>query len=562
MKQRLLVLPVLVLVLVYSCRKNLMSDMETNAAATGKFGVEQARDHIKALVRGDVGYDGKAPMKFMSINGMATKGTSKPKTIKTGQKIFYPFWDKATTANFKGKVDYVEVPIALNKRQIRLYQFKQDNIKQKPDASIVNAVFQRLVIYKNRKGQIGQRLLTYIPDKQYIRDHGYEASTNSLKHLSRDFFGYIEYKNWSGDIVSVLRVENGKVVRKYKINKTDKKQKGLELPRKTANAAGKVMAGGANVTSSTQEQVCDWEWIPIMETVCETHDDGNPNDENLNEVECTLQEVGEYMDLVCTWVDVPDPDPCPWGDCDEDPCEDCENPCTDCEEPQEPTEDLDSLIKKFCDDLTEAQKTTIKNTVSSLKDYDCATKFMYNHFDNKNTSFGFCISEGQGSGTYNSTTKSFNFTSDAAAGNMYVMEHEFIHAYQDDTYAGGTAQYGWPNNSSTPNAGFVNIEFEQAVMNDMINYGNTLALNGATQAQIDAYLLWINQVTSNGTTYPKLNHNGTAAEIAAYNTFMSSYNSFLSIYNAIPGNPNHSTALNLSPQALIKLFNNINRNCP
>jgi len=119
-------------------------------------------------------------------------------------------------------------------------------------------------------------------------------------------------------------------------------------------------------------------------------------------------------------------------------------------------------------------------------------------------------------------------------------------------------------NCLTLNAGFVDIEFEQAVMNDMINYGSTIAfdLSRATQVQRDAYLLWIKQVTTNGTSYPKLNPNGTATEIAAYNTFMSSYNSFLSAYNAIPGNTNHSTALNLSPQALIKLFNNINKNCP
>ncbi|WP_316785555.1 hypothetical protein [Pedobacter frigiditerrae] len=187
---------------------------------------------------------------------------------------------------------------------------------------------------------------------------------------------------------------------------------------------------------------------------------------------------------------------------------------------------------------------------------------MYNHFDNKNKAFGFCISSGTGSGTYSPTNEGFNFTSDAAAANMYVMEHEFIHAFQDDTYTGGTEQYGLGPNG--PQDGFVNIEFEQALMNDMINYGNTTAfdLSSATQAQKDAYLLWINQVTSNGTTYPKLKPNGTSAEIADYNAFMSSYNSFLAAYNALSGNLNHSVALNLSPQALIKLFNNINRNCP
>lgn len=224
MKRNLILITGVLLVLVYSCRKNLLSEMEVTNAANGRFSVVQAREHIKALVRGDASYDGKEPMKLMSINGTATQSNAKPKTIKTGQKIFYPFWDRAITANFKGKVDYVEVPMALSNKQIRLYQFSKDNIKEKPDKMVVAASFQRLVIYKDKKGQIGQRLLTYIPDKRYVREHSAELSTNSLRKLNANFFGYIEYKNWSGDIVSVLRIENGKAVRRYKITKASKEQ--------------------------------------------------------------------------------------------------------------------------------------------------------------------------------------------------------------------------------------------------------------------------------------------------------------------------------------------------
>lgn len=334
MKKQLTIVSILLLVLIYSCRKSLMPNMDESKAALGKFDVNAAREHVKSLVRGEVPFDGKIAQKTMSAKGTySAKGGVSQTTVKTGQKIFYPFWDRAMTSNFKGKMDYVEVPIALSSRQIRLYQFPQDNIKLKPDASVAKAAFQRLVVYKDSRGRIGQRLLTYIPDKQYIMQHGYEASTNRLSRLNGDFFGYIEYKNWSGDIVSVLRIENGKVVRRYSINSKSKEQlKSLNLQRPTTKPTGKVMRNG-NATSSTIEEVCDWVWIPIMETVCEVNDDGNPNDENLNEVECTLQEVGEYADLVCTWVEVPDPEPCPWGDCDEEPCYDCENPCTDCEEP-------------------------------------------------------------------------------------------------------------------------------------------------------------------------------------------------------------------------------------
>ena len=324
MKKTFPIVLALTLLIIFSCRKNFMPGSD-ELNGTDKFDVAQARDHIRALVKGTVAYDGKQAPALLATN--STTPNVKPKTIKTGQKIFYPFWDRATTANFKGKVDYVEVPIALSNKRIHLYQFKKDNIKLKPDGSVVLASFQRLIIYKDRKGKVGQRLVTYIPDKQYIKDHGYEVGANTLAKINRDFFGYIEYKNWSGSIISVLRIENGKVVRRYKLKAATKDQQPATEVQGTASGSDKI----TNTTITT----CEYECTPIFDTVCETHDDGNPNDENLNEVECTYQQVGEDCNVVCTTEEIPDPDPCPWGNCDdEDPCDDCgedpESPPIDC----------------------------------------------------------------------------------------------------------------------------------------------------------------------------------------------------------------------------------------
>jgi len=82
-----------------------------------------------------------------------------------------------------------------------------------------------------------------------------------------------------------------------------------------------------------------------------------------------------------------------------------------------------------------------------------------------------------------------------------------------------------------------------------------------TSLQQAAYTAWINSVTNNGTSYPKLNPNGSTAEVSAYNSFISGYNSFLTAFNALTNNPYHSVVLNLTPQAFIKLFNNIDTNC-
>ncbi|MCZ4224542.1 hypothetical protein [Pedobacter rhodius] len=82
-----------------------------------------------------------------------------------------------------------------------------------------------------------------------------------------------------------------------------------------------------------------------------------------------------------------------------------------------------------------------------------------------------------------------------------------------------------------------------------------------TDGQKRLYELWIEELTNSGTSFPKFNANGTPAEVTAYNTFITKYNSFLSDFNALPNNPYHSDLLNLTPKAIVNLFNNIPSNC-
>lgn len=127
MKKLLLLLTVVVL--IYACRKSYINEVGLTATFSGKFSVSQAREHIKALVRGELPYDGKLSIKAQLALGKQSMSLSDVPTIKSGQKIFYPFWDRAVVANYKGVADYVEVPIALSHKSIRLYGFPRDHIK-------------------------------------------------------------------------------------------------------------------------------------------------------------------------------------------------------------------------------------------------------------------------------------------------------------------------------------------------------------------------------------------------------------------------------------------------
>jgi hypothetical protein len=218
---------------------------------------------------------------------------------------------------------------------------------------------------------------------------------------------------------------------------------------------------------------------------------------------------------------------------------------------------------KFCDGVTPAQQQAIKNTISAFKSTDCVSKFLYSSLAIKIANF--CIgSPSGGAAGYNPVTKAISLTTETADPTFsFLLLHEFFHAYQDDLYPGGTSQYSKeqsPGGAYIAKPGFVNIEFEQIVFGDIVNGSrDAFAFHDGTQEQKDLYNVWINNLSSTGTAYPKLNESSNPS---AYNQFISNYNFFLSQYNALPDNPNHSDIVNLTPQSLINLFNNTNPNCP
>ncbi len=167
-----------------------------------------------------------------------------------------------------------------------------------------------------------------------------------------------------------------------------------------------------------------------------------------------------------------------------------------------------------------------------------------------------------GNAHFDPTTKEIDFTSINAI-RIDFLEHEMFHAFQDQTYGNAAfISYGKPINSYYP-PGYTDIEFEQAVFNDIVNKTLTEGTHNSTDANYVAnYRDWISLITNNGTAYPKLNPNATnQADIDKYNSFINSYNSFMDQFKQVPGNPYYSPILHLTPNALINMFNSIDPNC-
>ncbi|SFH35259.1 hypothetical protein [Pedobacter insulae] len=526
----------LCLLLVYSCKKQIGDIFSDPSKPEGlQWAKEYYAQHLQQ-------------QNSFSVKLSGSKGTLTTTDLKNNKKT--PVWTKASEG-ITFQYTFAEIPLRYaHKITPTLALSKNPDERPVANPEVIDASFDRLIIYKDKNGKIGQRIISYIPDEAYLKKHKGNISHNRINQMDKDFFGYVHYKDWEGKALFAIRVENGKAVKRY--NLANNVKRGISNLAQSAKPSGsKVMVLPVDppdciylVTwdwyqdcyyaseEATTPTYCDPVVIYNVESIlisCNEPSGGGSGDGGSSDPGCPgliMFETGECV-------------------------------------VEEPEVTLDSLIKQFCDNLTADQKAIINTSVTALKTFNCATKYIYEKFKTENRSFKFCISAQDGNASYG-FTKGFNFGSDLAAAQMNIVEHEFYHAFQQTVYPGGIEQYGRPENAppnTLPNAGFVNTEFEQMVMNDMIN-GNYLAFTNGTPSQKDLYEDWVKAVTNNYSTYPKLKPEGTPTEVAEYNNFMTSYNSFLAAFNALPNNPYHSTALNMQPYAIVNLFNHINRTCP
>ncbi len=207
-----------------------------------------------------------------------------------------------------------------------------------------------------------------------------------------------------------------------------------------------------------------------------------------------------------------------------------------------------------CANMTAQEITTINNTLNQLQSVDCAIKFVYHNLIDNHKSFYFCISNsGVGNGEYDPASRTITFSTDYAATNVYVLEHEVIHTYQDLVYPGGIQQYGRTGQNGLKKTGFVNLEFEQLVYSDIV-HGTYEAFEGdsfqGTPEQLSDYKDFINNYTNKNSSFDQL-RSGTEE----YNEFLDDFNTQLQQFKSIPNNPYNSNIANLKPQALINIFN-------
>ncbi len=145
----------------------------------------------------------------LSVN----KGTSAITELKNNKKT--PIWVKST-AGKTPLYTFVETPLKYEHKVSPTLMITK-NPSQTPivDQEIMDASFDRLIIYKDVNEKINQRIISFIPDKGYLKKHKGNIEHNKIDRLDKDFFGYLHYKDWDGKALFILRIENGKPVKKY-----------------------------------------------------------------------------------------------------------------------------------------------------------------------------------------------------------------------------------------------------------------------------------------------------------------------------------------------------------
>ena len=207
-------------------------------------------------------------------------------------------------------VYFVEAPLMYNRKISTLIRDpdKTSNGISTDEVAVIQNTFDRLVIYKNKStGEIAQRIVRYIPDLDYVKKHNFQISQNQINKLDSDFKGYLQYFDWSGNPELLLKIENGKIIKKRSYVSSASTTSSLKnlSSKKTASSAGGM---------TTQTTYCQGYVDITIITIC-YYTDPEGYYQNCD----TYEEYGNYHEEC--W-DEPEltGDPCiDYGQCDNPP---------------------------------------------------------------------------------------------------------------------------------------------------------------------------------------------------------------------------------------------------
>lgn len=391
------------------------------------------------------------------------------------------------------------------------------------------------MIYKDKEGKISERIVSYIPDRDYLLKHKGDISHNKINKLDKDFNGYLRYSSWDGTPLFMLRITNGKATMMAFSPIDDLSSIPNILGQKRINAKGKLANNYEDCTFIIEyvyEQTCYFD---------------SPEDTEPAYCDEPMVISETIVDMVCP----SDPgDPCA------DPANFGNGDCgSEWEESDDPSakDSLKKIMKDTC--LNASQVDTLANMFKDWlngqgqADAACLHKEQYEYMVSNGIKFSFCVnSNSPAYQSYNPINGGFQFQEENALKLSGTFGHEFFHAYQDAYLPNGTNQYaqgnGYPN-------GYINIEFETALYIDLMRPGadqtafSKLGIDENVKAE---YILWLNSITANNTTFP-----------TTFADFNGQYFYFLGLFKQHSGYSDMGNIINtMQPLSLLNLLSTTN----
>lgn len=114
-----------------------------------------------------------------------------------------------------GAMEVIEYPLQKQKTSLLIIHksLTNDQIKK-----LVNASLKRVAFIKNTKNEITVRELDYIPDWEYLQKKQFDIGNIYYDKPGSDFTGNLVVKSWNGTILSMFKIDNGAIAKKYSFN--------------------------------------------------------------------------------------------------------------------------------------------------------------------------------------------------------------------------------------------------------------------------------------------------------------------------------------------------------
>ncbi|MES2006398.1 MAG: hypothetical protein V4450_17915 [Bacteroidota bacterium] len=182
----------------------------------------------------------------------------------------YPDWAHSMP-QYLGEYTIVEYPL---KSSVRTSPISYADYTKDEKKRIMDASFERVIVgmKSNQKPQI--RVLTYVPELEYLKRNRYDASNNKITAIANDFDGLVLVSDWNGKFITGFNFKNGKITTRVRLNQNKKNE---TIDKKLAVTSTNKSASEEKSTNDLQKQVnsCYLIWTDNYVEYSSGHYDGD-----------------------------------------------------------------------------------------------------------------------------------------------------------------------------------------------------------------------------------------------------------------------------------------------